>query len=354
MARRTLSELAQLSGARLEGDGGVSVDGAASLAEATATQISFCALPRYAAQLDATRAAAVVVSPALRERRSDLPRLLHPDPNAAFTRICAAFAPPEERPAPGIDPSARIDARARLGADVAVGPLCSVGAGARLGARCVLHPGVHVGADCSLGEDCELFPGVVLYPGTSLGARVRVHAGSVIGADGFGYEPPRERGAPWSKIPHVGTVEIGDDVEIGACCTIDRARFGVTRLEAGVKLDNQVHVAHNCTIGAGTMIAAQTGLSGSTTVGRGVLMGGQCATAGHMHVGDGARIGGQSGMIGDVEPKAELWGTPAQPRREVLKQTAELRRLGELRRRLEALERRLEGRGASTDKEIRT
>jgi UDP-3-O-[3-hydroxymyristoyl] glucosamine N-acyltransferase len=266
MARRTLSDLAQLCGARLEGDGGVSVDGAASLPDAGATQISFCTSPRYAAQLDATRAAAVVVPPALRERRSDLPRLVHADPNAAFTRICAAFAPPPARAAPGVDASARIAAGARLAQDVAVGPLCSVAVGSVLGERCVLHAGVHVGADCVLGPDCELFPGVVLYPGVRLGARVRVHAGAVLGADGFGYEPPRARGGTWSKIPHVGTVEIGDDVEIGV----------------------------------------------------------------------------------------ELWGTPAQPRREVLKQTAELRRLGELRHRLEALERRLEQRDAGANTEIRT
>jgi UDP-3-O-[3-hydroxymyristoyl] glucosamine N-acyltransferase len=354
MARRTLSELAQLTGARLEGDGSVCVDGAASLAEAGATQISFCALPRYAAQLETTRAAAVVLPPALRERRRDLPRLVHADANAAFTRICAVFAPPPPRPRPGIDPSARVAADARLGGEVSIGAHCSVAEGAVLGERCVLHPGVHVGPGCELGSDCELFPGVVLYPSVRLGARVRVHAGSVLGADGFGYEPPRERGAPWSKIPHVGTVEIGDDVEIGACCTIDRARFGVTRLEAGVKLDNLVHVAHNCTIGAGTLIAAQTGLSGSTSVGRGVLIGGQSASAGHLRVGDGARIGGQSGLIGDVEPGAELWGTPARPRRDVLKETAELRRLGELRRRVEALERRLGQRAAETDTEVRT
>lgn len=354
MARRTLSELAQLTGARLEGDGGLSVDGAASLAEASGSQISFCALPRYAAQLETTRAAAVVLPPALRDRRGDLPRLVHPDPNAAFSRICAAFAPPAPRPTAGVDPSARIDARAHLGAEVAVGALCSVGADVRLGARCVLHPGVHIGAGCELGDDCELFPGVVLYPLVRLGARVRVHAGSVLGADGFGYEPPRERGAPWSKIPHVGTVEIGDDVEIGACCTIDRARFGVTRLESGVKLDNLVHVAHNCTIGAGTMIAAQTGLSGSTGVGRGVLIGGQAATAGHLRIGDGARVGGQSGVISDVEPGAELWGTPAHSKRDVLRETAELRRLGELRRRVEELERRLARSQGETQGEIRT
>ena len=349
MARRTLSDLAQLTGARLLGDGGVLVDGAASLAEATSSQISFCALPRYAPQLEATRAAAVVVPPALSERRTDLPRLVHPDPNVAFTHVCAAFAPVRPAPGPGVHPTASVDPTARLAADVHVGPLCSVGPGAELGAGTVLHAGVHVGADCALGQGCELFPGVVLYPGVRLGARVRVHAGAVLGADGFGYEPPRQRGGAWGKIPHVGTVEVGDDCEIGAACTIDRARFGVTRLEQGVKLDNLVHVGHNCTIGAGTMIAAQTGLSGSTSVGRGVLIGGQSASAGHLHVGDGARVGGQSGLIGDVAPGAELWGTPAQPKREVLKQTAELRRLGALRRRVEALERRLAELGQDTE-----
>lgn len=349
MARRTLSELAQIAGARLLGDGDVLVDGAASLVDATASQISFCALPRYAPQLEATRAAAVVVPPDLSARREDLPRLVHPDPNVAFTHVCAAFAPTRPAPAPGVHPSAVVDPSARLAPDAHVGPLCSVGPGSELGAGCVLHPGVHVGADCSLGEGCELFPGVVLYPGVRLGRRVRVHAGAVLGADGFGYEPPRERGAPWGKIPHVGTVEVGDDCEIGAACTLDRARFGVTRLEAGVKLDNQVHVGHNCTIGAGTMIAAQAGLSGSTSIGRGVLLGGQSATRGHMHVGDGARVGGQSGLIGDVEPGAELWGTPAQPKREVLKQAAELRRLASLRRRVEALEQRLAGQEHDTE-----
>ncbi|HVS17802.1 MAG TPA: UDP-3-O-(3-hydroxymyristoyl)glucosamine N-acyltransferase, partial [Planctomycetota bacterium] len=337
------------SGAHLVGDGSISVDGAASLTEATPSQVSFCALPRYATQLDATRAAAVVVPPALMERRGDLPRLVHPDPNVAFTHVCAAFATQRASPAPGVHPTAFVDAGARLADDVHVGPLCSVGAGADLGAGCVLHAGVHVGADCVLGPGCELFPGAVLYPDVRLGARVRVHAGAVIGCDGFGYEPPQDGGGAWSKIPHVGTVELGDDVEVGAACTIDRARFGITRLEAGVKLDNQVHVAHNCTIGAGSMLAAQVGLSGSTSIGRGVLLGGQSATAGHMHIGDGARIGGQSGVIGNVDSGAELWGTPARPRREVLKQVAELRRLGEVRQRLEALERRLARREDTTE-----
>ena len=348
MARHTLSELALIAGATLEGDGRIAIEGTASLVEATPAQISFCSLERYLPQLEATRAGAVVVPPGLSARRADLPRLVHADPNVAFTRICAAFAPARPRPAPGVHAAAHVAPSVELGADVSVGPGCSLAAGVRLGARCVLHPGVHLGADCVLGEDCELYPGVVLYPGVSLGARVVIHAASVLGADGFGYEPPAGPGGNWTKIPHSGGVELGDDVEIGAGCTIDRARFGVTRIERGAKLDNQVHVGHNCVVGAGSMLAAQVGLAGSTSVGRGVLLGGQTGVGGHLHIGDGARCAGQSGVISDVAPGSDLWGTPAQPRREVLRAAAEVRRLGQLRRRLETLERRLDGASKST------
>jgi UDP-3-O-[3-hydroxymyristoyl] glucosamine N-acyltransferase len=342
MARRTLSELARIAGAALEGDGSIAIEGTASLADASPSEISFCALARYAPQLDSTRAAAVVVSPQMRTRRRGLPLLVHADPNAAFTRICAEFAAQRARPAAGVHAAAHVDPGVELGPGVSVGAGATVAAGVRLGARCVLHPGVHVGAGCALGADCELHPGVVLYEGVTLGERVIVHAASVLGSDGFGYEPPTAKGGPWTKIPQSGRVEIGDDVEIGAGCTIDRGRFGATRLERGVKLDNQVHIAHNCVIGAGSMLAAQVGLAGSTTVGRGVLLAGQCGISGHITIGDGARCGGGSVVIGDVAPGEDVWGYPARPRREVLRQMAEARRLHELRERVEALERRLE------------
>jgi UDP-3-O-[3-hydroxymyristoyl] glucosamine N-acyltransferase len=355
MAAHTLSELARLSGAELVGDGDRPVEGTAALAEAGERDVSFCAQPRYLPLLERTAAAAVVVPAGVAPRREDLALLVHPDPNAAFTRICAVFAAERVRPAPGVDPRAHVHPEAELGADVHVGPFACVGAGARLGDRTVVHAGAHVGARVEVGPDSELHPGAVLYEGVTLGARCVVHAGAVLGADGFGFEPPDEPGAPWRRIPHSGRVEVADDVEIGAGSTVDRGRFGATRIGRGAKLDNLVHVAHNCVVGEGAMLAAQVGLAGSARIGRGVQLGGQVGVGGHLEVGDGARVGGQGGIIGDVEPGAELWGTPARPRREFFRQMAALGRLGGLRAQVAELERRiaaLEGRRrAETEEE---
>jgi UDP-3-O-[3-hydroxymyristoyl] glucosamine N-acyltransferase len=354
MSAHTLSELARLCGARLTGGGDVEVGGTAGLAEAGPREVSFCAQPRYLPLLESTAAAAVVVPEGLEVRRQDLRLLVHEDPNAAFTRICALFAGERTRPAPGVDPRADVHPTAELGADVHVGAFASVGERARVGPRALLHPGVRVGPGVVIGADCELHPNVVLYEGVSLGERCVVHACAVLGADGFGYEPPAEPGRPWSRIPHSGRVEVADDVEIGAGTTVDRGRFGATRIGPGAKLDNLVHVAHNCVVGAGSMLAAQVGLAGSARVGRGVQLGGQVGVGGHLEVGDGARIGGQGGVIGDVEPGAELWGTPARPRREFFRQVAALGRLGGLRSQVAELERRiaaLEGRRSGETEE---
>ena len=342
MSGRTLSELAEITGAALVGDGAFVVTGTAGLAEAGPGEVSFCSRADYARGLDSTRAGAVVVPPELAERRADLRLLVHPDPNATFTRICGVFAAARIRPQPGVHPLADVHPAAELASGVSVGAFCSVAAGARVGARCVLHAGVRLGPGVVLGEECEIHPNAVLYEGVTLGQRCIVHAGAVLGGDGFGYEPPPGPGEPWRKIPHSGRVEIEDDVEIGAGSTVDRARFGATRIGRGAKLDNLVHVAHNCVIGAGTMVAAQVGLAGSVRVGRGVLLGGQVGIGGHLEVGDGARLGGQAGVIGDVPAGVELWGTPARPRREYFRQVAELSRVGALRARVAELERRLE------------
>jgi UDP-3-O-[3-hydroxymyristoyl] glucosamine N-acyltransferase len=234
-----------------------------------------------------------------------------------------------------VHPSAELGPQASIGACASVGPLASIGA------RAVLHPGVRVGPRVVVGADCELHPNVVLYEGVTLGERCTVHAGAVLGSDGFGYEPPAEPGGTWNRIPHSGRVEVADDVEIGAGATIDRGRFGATRIERGAKLDNLVHVAHNCVVGAGSMLAAQVGLAGSTRLGRGVQLGGQVGVGGHIEVGEGVRAGGQAGIIGDVEAGAELWGTPAQPRRVFFRQVALLAKLAPLRRQVVELERRI-------------
>jgi UDP-3-O-[3-hydroxymyristoyl] glucosamine N-acyltransferase len=341
MAAHTLSELALAAGAELLGDGSYVVEGTAGLAEASPREVSFCAQPRYQSLLASTAAGAVVVPPGMETVRSDLHLLVHRDPNAAFTSICALFAAERARPAPGVDPRAEVHASAELGADVSIGAFVSVGARARLGERTVLHPGVRVGPGVVIGADCEIHANTVLYEGVQLGARCIVHAGVVLGGDGFGYQPPSDKGGAWTRIPHSGRVEIEDDVEIGAGSTVDRGRFGATRIGRGAKLDNLVHIGHNCVVGAGSMLAAQVGLAGSTRLGRGVQLGGQVGVGGHVEIGDGARLGGQTGVIGDIEAGSEMWGTPARPRREFFRQIAALGQLERLRRRTADLERRL-------------
>lgn len=346
MATHTVSELAELAGARLEGDPARRIDGTASLADARGTHVTFCVDPKYAEALARTQAAAVVVPHALAVARGDLALLRCDDPNRAFTKICALFAKERPRPASGVHPRAVVAQNARLGADVAIGECAVIGHGASLGARVVVHPGAVVGPDCEVGDDTELHPHVVLYAGVRVGARCLLHAGAVLGADGFGFEPPRALGEPWTKIPQSGTVVVEDDVEIGANATIDRARFGTTRIGRGAKLDNLIHVAHNCEIGAGSMLAAQVGIAGSTRVGRSAMIGGQTGIGGHLTLPDGVRIGAQSGVIGVIPSGVEVFGTPARPKREVFKHYALVERLPKLVERLEAriaeLERRLE------------
>ncbi len=348
MARHTLSELARIAGAALQGDGEFEVVGTAALADAQPNEISFCAHSRHRGALERTAAGAVVVPPGLQVARRGLHLLVHADPNAAFTAISGCFAGERARPLPGVDPSSRVDASAELGEQVSIGPFCSVAALVRLGAGVVLHPGVHVGRGVSIGASSEIHAHVVLHEGVSIGARCLIHAGAVLGADGFGFEPPREPGGTWSKVPHSGTVVVEDEVEIGANCTIDRGRFGATRLGRGSKLDNLVHLGHNVVIGAGTMIAAQAGISGSARVAEGVLIGGQVGIGGHLEVGAGTRLGAQCGVIGNVGAGEELWGTPARPRRQVLRQVAQVARLERLQERVAELERLLSEPGVAS------
>lgn len=338
MPARTVSELARICGAVLEGDGERLVEGPASLREAGAREVAFYDNPRYRRDLDRTCAAAVVVPADLELARADLTLLRSAHPSRAFSAIVESFAHAPERPEPGVHPSAVVHPAAILGEGVRVGPLCTVGARSRLGAGAVLHPRVCVGADVEIGAGCELHPGAVVYDRVRLGRDCVVHAGAVLGADGFGFEPT-DRG--WLKIPQCGTVEIGDEVEIGANTTIDRGRFGATRIGRGAKVDNLVHVAHNCEVGDEALLVAQVGLAGSVRVGARAILAGQVGVGGHLEVGAGARVGGQSGIIGDVTPGAELWGTPARPRAEALRQAAHLARLPRLSAEVRDLARRL-------------
>ena len=321
---RTLGELAELVGGRLEGNPGREVVGVASLADAGPEDVAFVALGKYAATAAASKAACLVVPEDWKGDPALKAVLRVADPNRAMVRIAEALLPPLPLPAAGIHPAAVVAKSATLGQGVHVGACAVVGERVRIGDRTRIRAGAVVADEAVIGADCDVHSGVVIRERVRLGNRVIVHAGSVVGADGFGYLPAKT--GP-EKIPQLGTVEIGDDVELGACVTVDRARFGATRIGPKVKVDNLVQIAHNVEIGAGTVIVSQVAIAGSARIGRGCVIGGQAAIDGHLVVGDGARIAAKAGVTKDVPPGAEVSGYPAGPHREELRRQAALRKI---------------------------
>ena len=338
----TLAEIASLVGAAPQ-DGAASrveITGVASLDEATSNHISFVGSDAYLKDLATTRAAAVLV-----HRRVKLPPDVRPvvlvvdDADAALATVLQRFAPPAQPSVRGIDPSARIDPGAALGENVSIGPFVFIGARARIGHRCAVYAGAYVGDDAVIGDDCVIWPAAVIRERVTLGNRVIVHAGAVIGADGFGY---RWDGARHAKVPQIGTVVIEDDVEVGACACIDRAKMGVTRIGRGTKIDNLVQVAHNCVIGEHCILAGQAGLAGSVTLGAGVVLGGATSVADHLTVGAGTMVAGRSAVATEIEPNQRVSGMPALPHRQTLREQAGLRRLPELINQVKKLEEEIE------------
>ena len=327
-----MATLADRLDGRVVGDSSRKLTGLSSLAEAGPHDLAFYSDARYRAALKATKAGGLITQEPIEELA--IPQIVHPDPFLAFVELVDMFFP-DDAVAAGIHPLAYVDDSAQVGSDVTIFPFACVSADARIGAGCVLHSGVYLGRGATIGEACTLWPNVVIRERVSLGARVIVHPGAVLGADGFGFA---RREATFIKVRHVGSVTIEDEVEIGANTTIDRGTLGDTVIGRGVKIDNLVHIAHNVHIGEGTAMAAQSGVSGSTVIGKRVLMGGQVGMVDHLSIGDDAVLTAQSGVIGDVPESAMVSGYPARPHREVMRSTAELRRLSKLRRRVRALE----------------
>jgi UDP-3-O-[3-hydroxymyristoyl] glucosamine N-acyltransferase len=249
------------------------------------------------------------------------------DADLAMAKVLELFAQPIPRPPLGIDSQARVDATAVIGQDVRIGPFCVVGRNSRLGRGTVLHAGVFIGEEVSIGDDCEFFPNVVVRERITIGHRVIVHAGSVLGTDGFGY---RWDGTGHSKVPQIGTIIIEDDVEIGSCVCIDRAKFSVTRVGRGTKIDNLVQIAHNVVVGAHCIIVGQAGVAGSVVLGTGVVLGGQAAIRDHITLGDGAMVAACGAVAEDVPPRTVVSGMPALPHRQTLREQAAIRRLPDL------------------------
>lgn len=345
----TLADIARLLGCPTPQDGQRPVRGVNSLADAGGDEVSFIGSESYAEQFATTRAAGVVAPRRLRlpAARDGVAVLPVDDADLAFSRVLALFAPPVPRPPEGVDPAARVASTATIGPGAAVGPGAFVGERSRVGARSVLHPGVYVGDDVVIGDECELFPNVVVRERITIGHRVVIHAGSVLGTDGFGY---RWDGTKHAKVPQIGTIVIEDDVEIGSCVCVDRAKFGATRIGRGTKIDNLVQVAHNVQIGPHCIVVGQVGLAGSAQLGTGVVLGGQVAVRDHVTIGDGAMAAATSGIAEDVPPKAVVSGTPALPHRQNLREQAALRRLPDLvvqvrklQEEVEQLRKKLEG-----------
>ncbi len=333
----TVRSLADHVGGTIIGDGAESViTGISDLRSAQPDQVSFLANAKYEPDAQASRAAAILVSPKDAPRFS-FTRIVVESPSSAFGKISALFAPAPVRDEPGVHPSAVVASDVVLGEGVSIQAHAVIAAGVRLGARSVVGANSFIGEQTTIGDDTRLYPLVTVRERSVIGARVIIHSGAVIGSDGFGYDFDPKTGRHM-KIAHTGYVQIDDDAEIGANTTIDRGRFGKTHIGEGVKIDNLVQIAHNVTIGAHSIVVSQTGISGSTALGRYVTLAGQVGLAGHLTIGDRATITAQSGLNKDVPPGAVLAGHHAMPIRESLKIEALTRRLPELVERLKALE----------------
>ena len=336
----TVAEIASKLGVPFEGDGAAQIGGLAAVREAAAGDISFIANPRYAADAATTHATALIVPKDWNKPSSATALIRVADPDKAFAEVAQWFAPPVPTWPAGIHPTAVVAADVKLGREVVIGPQCVIEPGVTIGDRSVLVAQCYVGHGVTIGADTKLYPQVSLRERVQIGNRCIIHNGTVIGSDGFGYTVDAQ-GAR-HKIPQVGIVVIGDDVEIGANVTIDRARFGKTRIGHGVKIDNLVQIAHNVIIGDHAVLVAQVGIAGSSEVGAHAILAGQVGVAGHIVIGAGAIVGAQAGVSKDIPPKTFVLGAPAMPREEFGRMVAHMAHLGEYKQRLIALEKKLE------------
>jgi len=327
-----LSELARRIEAEMRGED-LEISGVAGLDEAGPGALSFLSDQKLAHKLATTKASAIVLRPDAPEVA--VPTLRAPNPYLAFVRAVELFHPPV-RPPVGIHPSAVVAESATIGAGAAIGPHVVIGERVVLGPDATIHPNVTIYADARIGASFTAHASAVVREGVVIGDRVILYSGAVVGSDGFGYIPLPDR---HHRIPQIGTVELGDDVEIGANATIDRATLGVTRIGAGTKVDNLVMVGHNCDIGARCMLAGQVGLAGSTRLGDMVLMGGQAGAGGHLEIGAGTMIAAQTGIHKDIPAGAAYGGYPAMEVRRWRRVTMSIPRVPELFRRIRRLER---------------
>jgi UDP-3-O-[3-hydroxymyristoyl] glucosamine N-acyltransferase len=311
------------------------ISGINTLREAGPGEITFLVNPRYASELEKTRASAVIVGPQAPD--ISIPLLITANPYLAYARIAAYFAPLP-------DQTREVSSLAQLGEDCQVGqgvtvyPFVYIGNQVTLEEGVCLYPGVYLGDQVRIGRDSIVYPNVSILAGTTVGARVIIHSGTVIGSDGYGFARDGERHI---KIPQVGTVRIDDDCEIGANNTIDRATLGKTWIQSGVKTDDQVHIAHNVVVGENSLLIAQVGISGSAVIGRNVILAGQAGVAGHITVGDNVMVGGKSGVAKSIPAGQIVSGNPTMPHQTYLRTRMLIQRLPEMQQQIRTLEDRI-------------
>ena len=315
-----ISEIVSYAGGRYSGPARM-IDGVAPLAEASQSQLSFLSNPKYARQLASTRAGAVLVS---EDVAGDDERFIRvANPYFAMASVVAKYF--AHRPAPkGISPLASIAPTATLGANVAIGPFSTIGDDVVLGDGVVIYQNVSIEAGTVIGDNTIIYPQVSVYERSIIGKRCIIHSGVVIGADGYGFAT---HGGRHHKIPQIGIVRVGDDVEIGAGCTIDRAALGETSIGDGTKIDDQVMIAHNVKVGKHCLLVAQVGIAGSTELGDYVVVAGQSGFAGHLTIGNGVQVAAKSAVLDDVADGVKVMGIPAIPFREFARREATLRRM---------------------------
>jgi len=334
-----LRDLAGRLECRLEGDGNVDIVRVAGIEQAHTGDVTFVDNPRYVPHLSTTNASAVIVAhDLLVPRDARFAVLRSKQPYVDFARAVSLFLP-SSAPAKGVDPLTAIASDATIGADVSIGPFVTIGAGAAVGARTTLYPHVTIGPGARVGDDCVIHSQCSIRERAVIGHRVILHGGVVVGSEGFGFA--KQADGTHLKIPQGAGVVIEDDVEIGANSTIDRPAVGETRIQAGTKIDNLVHIAHGVSVGRRVLLAAQVGISGSAVVEDDVILAGQVGVAGHLRVGKGAMATAQSGIPNSVDAGAYVSGSPAIPHQDWLKASAVYRQLPALRKRVAELERRL-------------
>ncbi|MFA5231333.1 MAG: UDP-3-O-(3-hydroxymyristoyl)glucosamine N-acyltransferase [Candidatus Omnitrophota bacterium] len=343
MLQKTLNEIAKLIDGKVVGNGDILITGVSGIKEAAEGDITFLANPKYGPLMDKTRAAAIITS--AEAQKTSKPVILTENPSLAFAKIISMFMPDDAGHPQGIDYTVVMGKNVTLGKDVAIGAYVVIGDNVTIGDNAIIYAGCFIGHHTKIGNNSLIYPHVSIRERISIGSRVIIHSGTVIGSDGFGFATIK---GSHHKIPQVGTVEIADDVEIGANVTIDRARFDKTVIGRGTKIDNLVQIAHNVVIGENSLIVAQVGISGSTILGNNVTLAGQAGLVGHITIGDNAIVTAQSGVAKSVPADTMVSGYPARPFMTTQRVNASLQNLPklfelvkELKKKVEELEARL-------------